>query len=101
MTMHGDQVKTPYDLYSSRQSDLSRLRTFGCHVYVGPLRHRRPAKSEIDARTYVFLGYAQTLKNLLLVDVDPLGLLHLLLFGLDSEIAGGGQLVSGHGATGL
>jgi hypothetical protein len=35
------------------------------------------------------------------VDVDPLGLLHLLLFGLDSEIAGGGQLVSGHGATGL
>jgi hypothetical protein len=81
--MHGDQVKTPYDLYSSRQSDLSRLRTFGCHVYVGPLRHRRPAKSEIDARTYVFLGYAQTF-YLDVTVADVMSLRGIMSPGIDS-----------------
>jgi hypothetical protein len=61
MTIHGDQVKTPYELCSGRKPDLSRLRTFGCRVYVEPPRLHRPAKSEIDARTGIFLGYAQTL----------------------------------------
>jgi hypothetical protein len=37
-------------------------------VYVEAPRPRRPAKSEI--RTGIFLGYAQTLKNLLYFDLD-------------------------------
>jgi hypothetical protein len=57
--------KTP-----GRKPDLSRLRTFGCRVYVEPPRPRRPAKTEIDARTGIFLGYAQTLKNLLYFDIE-------------------------------
>jgi hypothetical protein len=67
---HGDQVKTPYELCSGRKPDLSRVRAFGCRVYVEPPRPRRPAKSEIDARTGIFLGYAQTLKNLLYFDLE-------------------------------
>jgi hypothetical protein len=52
MTIHGDQVKTPYELCSGRKPDLSRLRTFGCGVYVEPPSPRRPAKSE---QTYVLV----------------------------------------------
>jgi hypothetical protein len=70
MTIHGDQVKTPYELCSSRKPDLSRLCTFGCRVYVKPPRPRRPAKTEIEARTGIFLGYAQTLNNLLYFDLE-------------------------------
>jgi hypothetical protein len=44
--------------------------TFSCRVYVEPPRPRRPAKSEIDARAGIFLGYAQTFKNLLYFDLD-------------------------------
>jgi hypothetical protein len=29
--IHCDQVKTPYEVCSGRKPDLSRLRTFGCH----------------------------------------------------------------------
>jgi hypothetical protein len=58
MTIHGDRVKIPYELYSGRKPDLSRLRTFGCRVYVEPPCPRRSAKSEIDARIGIFLGYA-------------------------------------------
>jgi hypothetical protein len=70
MTIHVDQDKTPYEICSGRNPDRSRLRTFGCRVYVELPRLRRPAKSEIDARTGIFLGYAQTLKNLLYFDLD-------------------------------
>jgi hypothetical protein len=65
LTVHGDAQQTPCELCSGRKSDLSRLRPFGCRAYVEPPRARRPAKSEIDARTGIFLGYAQTLNNLL------------------------------------
>jgi hypothetical protein len=51
------------------QEVLSRLRTFGCSVR----RASSPSptgKSEIDARTCIILGYAQTLKILLYFDLD-------------------------------
>jgi hypothetical protein len=55
MTIHGDQVKTPHELCSSRKPDLSRLRTFGCRLDVEPPRPRRPANSYwIEARTSFF-----------------------------------------------
>jgi hypothetical protein len=63
MAIHSDQVKTPYKLCSGRKPDLSRLRTFGCRIDVEPPRLRQPTKSEIDARTGIFLGYAQTSKD--------------------------------------
>jgi hypothetical protein len=70
MTIHGDLVKTPYELCSGRKPDLSRLRTFGCRVYVEPPHPHLPAKSEINARASIFLVYSQTLKNLLYFDLD-------------------------------
>jgi hypothetical protein len=73
MTINGDQVKTPYELCPGckpGKPDLSRLHPFDCRVYVEPPRPRRPVKSEIDACTSIFLGYAQTLKNLLQFDLD-------------------------------
>jgi hypothetical protein len=70
MIIHCDQMKTPYELYSGLKPDLSRLLTFGYRVYVEPPRPRRPAKSEMDACTGIFLSYAQTLKNLLYFDLD-------------------------------
>jgi hypothetical protein len=41
-----------------------------CTSSLFALAHARPAKTEIDAHTGVFLDYAQTLKNLLYFDVD-------------------------------
>jgi hypothetical protein len=70
ITIHGDQGKTQYEICTGRKSDLFPLRTFGCRVYVEPPRIRRPVKSEIDARTAIFLGYAQSLKILLYFDLD-------------------------------
>jgi hypothetical protein len=70
LTVHGNAKKTPYEICSGRKPILSLLRTFGCRVYFEPPRTRRPAKSEIDARTGIFLGYAQTLKNLLYYDLE-------------------------------
>jgi hypothetical protein len=58
MTIHGDLVKTPYELYSGRKADLSRFCTFGCCVYVECPRFRRSTQSEIDSRTGILLGYA-------------------------------------------
>jgi hypothetical protein len=61
MTIHGDQVKIPYELCSVRKLNLSHLRTFGCRVYVesswpGPCATRRYR----DRRTYwYFLDYVQ------------------------------------------
>jgi hypothetical protein len=47
MTIHGDQVKTPYEFCSGRKPDLSRLRTFGCRVmYVEP---PRPVQTSLPA----------------------------------------------------
>jgi hypothetical protein len=70
MTIHGDQAKTPYELWSCRKPDLSPLRSFGCRVYVEPPSSGRTAKTEIDAHAGIFLGYAQTLKNLLYFDIE-------------------------------
>jgi hypothetical protein len=50
--------------------DLSRPIIFGCRVCVKPPHPHRPAKPEIDAPTGIFLGYVQTLKNLLYFDLD-------------------------------
>jgi hypothetical protein len=56
-----DQVKTPYNVCSGRKPDLSRLRTFTCHMNVEPPRPRRPVKSNIDASTGFVLGYVLTI----------------------------------------
>jgi hypothetical protein len=74
LAVYDDRVKTPNKRCStcSDKPVLSHLHNFGCRVYVEPSRPRRPAKTEIDARTAIFIGYAQTLKNLLYFDLEYL-----------------------------
>jgi len=48
--------------------DLSLLRTFGCRVYVLPPQVTRHSKLCSDAHTGLFLGYSQTMKNILYYD---------------------------------
>jgi hypothetical protein len=70
VTVHGDKVASPFELYSGRKPDLSLFRVFGCRVYALPTRPRRPHKFVDDSRKGVFLGYAQTMKNIIYFDLE-------------------------------
>lgn len=68
---HAGSTKSPYEICSGRRPNLALLRTFGCHVTAEPSTRpggRRPEKPVSDARTGTFLGYAQTLRNILYYD---------------------------------
>jgi hypothetical protein len=67
-TVHGTRSQSPYEIFSGGcLPSLHRLRTFGCRVYTIP-RKTRPAKLNNDARKGIFLGYSQTLRNILYYD---------------------------------
>jgi Reverse transcriptase (RNA-dependent DNA polymerase) len=69
-TPHGTHAESPYTiLHGGDLPDLHSLRTFGCRVYAVP-RKARPAKLDNDTRKGIFLGYAQTLKNILYFDLS-------------------------------
>ena len=55
----------PYNLCTGEKANLSCLCTFGCRVYLLPLREQRPDKALLDARSGIFLGFAKTFKNFL------------------------------------
>jgi hypothetical protein len=67
-TVHANKDASPHELCSGSQPDLSLLRVFGCRVYALPARPRRPDKLISDARVGIFLGYANTMKNVLYFD---------------------------------
>jgi hypothetical protein len=71
MTTHGGHDKSPYEICSGRKPDLRHLRTFGCRVYARPSRasSRFPDKTDPDTRTGVFLGFCQTMRNILYYDL--------------------------------
>jgi hypothetical protein len=60
---HGDRSSSPYELTRGKKPDLSRLRVFGCDVYIRP-PGRRPSKLDIHAVRGRFLGYTSTLKQI-------------------------------------
>ena len=68
ITPHFSHDASPYTICSGELPDLSLLRTFGCHVYVLPPRATRRDKLCSDTRTGIFLGYSQTMKNILYYD---------------------------------
>jgi Reverse transcriptase (RNA-dependent DNA polymerase)/GAG-pre-integrase domain len=63
MTPHAGRAITPHQLRYDQVPDLSRLRTFGCRVYVRP-PGLRSAKLAPHVDRGIFLGYQQTLKNI-------------------------------------
>jgi hypothetical protein len=69
VTVHGDKLKSPFEICRGTKPLLSYLRTFGCRVYALPARPRRPDKALSDARTGIFLGFAKTTKNILYYDL--------------------------------
>jgi len=60
---------SPYMICSDALPDLSLLQTFGCHVYVLPPRATCRDKLCSDTQTGIFLGYSQTMKNILYYDI--------------------------------
>jgi hypothetical protein len=71
MNPHGSNTRSPYEICSGHEPDLRRLRTFGCRVYARPSRSssRFPDKSDPGTRTGVFLGFCQTMRNIMYYDL--------------------------------
>jgi len=69
VTPHRSRCSSPFSMCSDRLPDLSLLRTFGCRVYVLPPRASHRNKLQSDTRTGIFLGYSQTMKNILYYDL--------------------------------
>ena len=60
---HADDEKTPYYQVKESKGDLSRLRTFGCRVWVrNP--GRRGHKMDNHVNRGVFFGYTSSLRNI-------------------------------------
>ena len=53
--------KTPYEAYTTKKPDLSRLRVFGCQVYVKDSQARK-AKLDGDVNHGIYLGNTATSK---------------------------------------
>jgi hypothetical protein len=68
MTPHAGRAITPFQICFDQVPDLSRLRTFGCRVYVRP-PGTRTAKLAPHVDRGIFLGYEQTLKNIVYFDL--------------------------------
>jgi hypothetical protein len=60
---HGDRAASPFEMIRGKQPDLSKLRIFGCNVYIRP-PGRRASKLEPHANQGRFLGYTSTLKQI-------------------------------------
>jgi hypothetical protein len=65
---HGSQPSSPHELCGGELPDLSKLRTFGCCVYVRPTTTRY-GRVVPNSRLGVFLGYSRTLKILYYFDL--------------------------------
>jgi GAG-pre-integrase domain len=69
ITPHAGRKVTPHELQYGEPPDLSRLRTFGCRVYVYP-PGKRSAKLATHVDRGIFLGYQQTMQNILYFDLS-------------------------------
>jgi len=65
VTPHHLHNAFPYALCLGQLPNLTLLCTFGCQVYVLPPRASHQNKLHSDTHTGIFLGYSQTMKNIL------------------------------------
>jgi hypothetical protein len=72
MIRHAGAQQSPYKICSGNKPDLTRLRTFGCHVYAVPKQpnNRRTAYLDDDSQKGIFLGFAGSMKNALYYDLE-------------------------------
>ena len=66
---HGDRPSSPFEMCGAPLPNLSRLRTFGCRVYVRPTTARF-GRVVPNSRTGIFLGYSRTLKVMYYYDLE-------------------------------
>eukprot|EP00957_Ditylum_brightwellii_P058620 4446596-Ditylum_brightwellii.AAC.1 len=60
---HCGRDKTPHKIVTGNPPDISKLKTFGCRVYVRPTGKRKHKLSN-RVNKGVFLGYTATMKNI-------------------------------------
>ncbi len=66
---HGSQETTPHGAMGNSRSNLSKLKTFGCRVYVkSPGRHQHKLDWD-NVFTGIFLGYTSTLSQIYYLDL--------------------------------
>ena len=66
---HGDRDAPPKEICTGTRGNVSRLRVFGCRVYVMPPRARE-SKVEVHTRTGIFLGYHRSMKKAYYYDLE-------------------------------
>ena len=67
--LHEGKTAPPISLCSGQRCSLKGIRTFGCRVYV-KLPGNRSAKLDTHHRTGIFIGYANTMRNIFWYDAD-------------------------------
>ena len=67
--LHEGKTAPPISLCSGQRCSIKGIRTFGCRVYV-KLPGNRPAKLDTHHRTGIFLGYANTMRNIFWYDSE-------------------------------
>ena len=65
--MHKGDTTSPYEQITGKRPTLTRLRVFGCQVFVKDTEGRT-AKLRNDVHTGIFLGYTKTTKNIYYLD---------------------------------
>ena len=64
---HGDRPGSPYFMCTGKQSNISLLRVFGCHIYALP-PGKRTSKLDVRARKGIFLGYKRSMRHAYYLD---------------------------------
>ena len=67
--VHTGKESPPITICSGQRVTLQGLRTFGCRVYV-KLPGKRPAKLDTNHRIGIFVGYANTMRNIFWYDTE-------------------------------
>ena len=67
ITLHNGEKKTPFEQVTGRKPNLSRIRTFGCRVWV---KGEKEHKLDVNVKKGIFLGYTRTLKKIYYLDTE-------------------------------
>ena len=70
ITPHRGKRESPYEICSGNKPDLSRLRAFGCRVWILDDNKRKDGKAKPLSRTGYFLGFTETYKQIYYCDSE-------------------------------
>ena len=64
---HGNRPESAYTICTQKRFNVSLLRVFGCRLYALPSKSR-DVKLDVHARSGIFLGYRNSLRNAMYID---------------------------------